>query len=300
MTHGYTRVIELTHENLLPALDRCSIILSSLQGLAQYHEHSTVFNVPLSSFGVIIDIIRCMRLLAHQILVYANEEQRQFSIFSKWLRHEIDIQATDPNSASAGETAEQDMGIDYTQLLAYLQGAMEESKLKPFVVIEEDPPAVTAHSGMYDDVKKSLKALGNDEDGNVELLNLQSHFDEWKRHNRTLVDQITSHQRESSFMNCGLILEDEKLATWDMKMIFDNQRRDELPHVSATDLTTYCAMVKDKLPHEGKIISSLVICCRYKVVANCSSSHPSSNPFTYLRWIQGCAPTPRGSRELSS
>jgi anaphase-promoting complex subunit 4 len=259
MSHGYTRVIELTHENLLPALDRCSIILSNLQGLAQYHEHSTVFNVPLSSFGVIIDIIRCMRLLAHQILVYANEEQRQFSVFSKWLRHEIDIQATDPNSASAGETAEQDMGIDYTQLLAYLQGAMAESKLQPFVLIEEDPPAVTAHSGMYDDVKKSLKALRNNEDGDLELLNLQSHFDEWKRHNRTLVDQITSHQRESSFMNCGLVLEDEKLTAWDMRMIFDNEQKEELTDVSSTDLTTYCAVVRESLPYEGETTPTLAI-----------------------------------------
>jgi anaphase-promoting complex subunit 4 len=251
MNHGYTRVIEITHENLLPALDRCSIILSGLQGLAQYHEHSTVFNVPLSSFGVILDIVRCMRLLGHQILVYANEEQRQFSTFSKWLRHEIDIQATDPNSASAGETAEQDMGTDYTQLLAYIQGAMEESKLGPFVLTEEDPPAVTAHSGMYDEVKKSLNAFRNSQDGDVELLNLQSHFDEWKRHNRTLVDQITSHQRASSFMNCGLVLEEGKLAAWDMRMIFDDQRNKDTPNGSSTDLTTYCSFIKEDRPHEG-------------------------------------------------
>jgi anaphase-promoting complex subunit 4 len=199
-----------------------------------------------------------MRLLAHEILVYASEEQHQFSTFSKWLRHEIDIQATDPNSASATETAELDLGTDYSQLLAYIQGPMEESKLEPFVLIESDPPAVTANPDMYDDVKKSLKALRSNDDGNTELLNLQSHFDEWRRHNRTLVGQITSHQRASSFMNCGLVLEEGKLTAWDMRMVFDNQHKEEVPHGASTDLITYCVFIAQNAPNEGKYATHVI------------------------------------------
>lgn len=252
MTHGYAKVIELTHENLLPALDRCTAVLTNLKGLAQYHEDSTVFNVPLSSFGVIINTIRCMRLLAHHVLVYASEEQRQFSTFSKWLRHEIDIHATDPESASAEETAEKDIGVDYSQLVAYIQGAMSESKLDPFVWIQDDPPAIPAHPEMYDDVKKVLGLFQNNLDGDREVLNLQSHFDEWKRHNRILVDQITSHQRGNISMDTGLVLEESNLSSWDIRMIFEDLRRqDVLAVVPEEDLVTYCAFVSQEKLNEG-------------------------------------------------
>lgn len=253
MSQGYKKVTEVAHANLLPALDRCDAILIGLKGLAQYHEDSIIFNVPLTSFGVIINIIRCMRLLGHSMLIYANEEQRQFTTFSKWLRHEIDIQATDPNSASAEETAEKDMGIDYSQLLAYIQGPMEVSKIDPFVLISDDPPAVSTHAAMYEDVKKALGLFKTGAEGDREVLNLQSHFDEWRRHNMILVDQITSHQRANSSMSCGFVLEECGLATWDMRMVSENLHREKLPNACPDkDLTTYCAFVSQEKLNESE------------------------------------------------
>jgi anaphase-promoting complex subunit 4 len=239
-------VLELTHENLLPALDRCSIILSHLKGLAEYHEHSPVFNVPVSAFEVILNIIRCMRLLSHLILQYASEESRQFLVFSKWLRHEIDIQASDPASASAEETSQQDMGTDYSQLLAYIQRPMEESKLESFISMpKEGSPVVTAESSTYEDLKKSVDVFKKQDNGHIDLINIHSHFDDWQRQNRMLVDQITSHQRASSSMNCGIVLEQGNITTSDLRVVSEDLGENINIDRSPNLITTYTAIVPE-------------------------------------------------------
>jgi anaphase-promoting complex subunit 4 len=81
--------------------------------------------------------------MAHYILVSAGLELQQFTAFSMWLRHEIDIQAADPTSASAEEAAEKDTMIDHAKVLNYVQGAMTKSRLVEFFQqpsdIEERP-----------------------------------------------------------------------------------------------------------------------------------------------------------------
>lgn len=239
-------MLELTHENLLPALDRCSIILSHLKGLAEYHEHSPVFNVPVSAFEVILNIIRCIRLLSHLVLQYASEESRQFLVFSKWLRHEIDIQASDPTSASAEETSQQDMGTDYSQLLAYIQRPMEGSKLEPFISIPKGgSSAITAESSTYEDMKKSIDAFKKDVNGCVDLINIHSHFAEWQRQNRVLVDQITSHQRASSSMNCGIVLEQGEIVASDLRVVSEELGEEINKDRSPDLITTYTAIVPE-------------------------------------------------------
>ncbi|TID17887.1 hypothetical protein E6O75_ATG10532 [Venturia nashicola] len=240
ISHGYTKVLELTHENLLPALDRCSIVLGHLKGLAEYHDHSPVFNAPVSSFDSILNIIRCMRLLAHLVLRYASEESRQFLVFSRWLRHEIDIQALDPSSASAEETSLQDMGTDYSQLLAYIQRPMEESKLDSFISLpKEGSPSSVADASTYEEMKKSIDAFKKMQTGNLGIINIHSHFAEWQHQNRTLVDQITSHQRASSAMSCGIVLETGNVMASDLRVVSENiDHRTNL-------ITTYTAVVPD-------------------------------------------------------
>jgi anaphase-promoting complex subunit 4 len=258
VSHGYTKVLELTHENLLPALDRCSIILSHLKGLAEYHENSPVFNVAVLAFEVILNIIRCMRLLAHLILQYASEESRQFSVFSKWLRHEIDIQASDPASASAEETSQQDMGTDFSQLLAYIQQPLEESKLESFISIpKEGSPAIAAESSTYEKMKKCIGAFKAQENTHDNLININSHFAEWQRLNRMLVDQITSHQRASSSMNCGIVLEQGNVTASDLRVVSE-EISEEISKDRALNLvTTYSAIVPEHSSASGKCSQTL-------------------------------------------
>ncbi|KAB2577683.1 hypothetical protein DBV05_g3785 [Lasiodiplodia theobromae] len=137
-SQGYTKVLEITHENIIPALDRTSIVVSMLRGLARYTGSSKIINVPPEELSNILDTLRCLRLLAHNVLIYAGEERRQFTAFSKWLRYEIDTQATDPSSQSAEEAADRDPGLDHGLLLAYIPGALTKSKLAPFLRRQAD------------------------------------------------------------------------------------------------------------------------------------------------------------------
>lgn len=265
----------MIHENLLPALDRCCIVLGHLKGLAEYYEHSPVFNVPVSSFDSILDIIRCMRLLAHLVLQYANEESRQFLIFSKWLRHEIDIQALDPSSASAEETSQQDMGTDYSQLLAYIERPMEESKLESFISMpKEDSPATVTDSSTYEDMKKSIDAFKKQESGNFGIINIHSHFSEWQHQNRTLVDQITSHQRASSAMSCGIVLETGDVMASDLRAVSETSDQ------NTNFITSYTATVPDDdtMAYGERMC---LLCYNEELIWH--SEYSSNSPFRYLR-----------------
>lgn len=196
-----------------------------------------------------------MRFLCHQLLLYASAEHRQFATFSKWLKHEIDVQATDPNSASAEETAERDLGIEYGLLLAYIQGALEESKVDAFLIVGEQTSDVETGSEAYGDVKLVADAFRKGEDCDTAALALQDYFDEWKKCNRVLVDQITNHQRSNSFMNCGLVLDEGSLFAKDMRMVYEGLdqgvEEEGMSGIKEKDMTTYCAFVKQENQDEG-------------------------------------------------
>jgi anaphase-promoting complex subunit 4 len=231
-----------------------------------------------------------MRFLCHQLLIYANAEHRQFATFSRWLKHEIDVQATDPNSASAEETAERDLGIDYGLLLGYVQGALEQSKIDAFVVVGKGMGALGTGNEVYGDVKKALDAFRKGEDCDTGILALQSHFDQWTRCSRVLVDQITSHQRSSSFMNCGIVLDKGELVAKDMRMVFESLNRatneEGVEGIEDKDLTTYCAIVKQNDQNEGKFANSIIM---HNQLIFMYSLHISNYPLRYVRRIQSHA-----------
>ena len=238
--HGYTKVIELTHENLLPAIDRCNVILSSLQGLIDFHQYDSGFTIPNSDFELAMDIIRCMRLLGHVALTYASEEHRQFEQFSKWLRHEIDVQATDPNSASAQETRERDVGLDCGLLLAYIEGPLESSKLTAFIPNTLDSRSLAGSGPRYDVLKLALDTFRDDKEIDAELLVLDSHFQELQRHCNGLVGRITNWLRSGSSMSYRITLGTCAMATWDVRMVDEDL------------VATYVAIVPKNQPNEGK------------------------------------------------
>jgi anaphase-promoting complex subunit 4 len=244
VNQGYDKVVQICQQNFLPALDRCNIILNGLQGLYKYHEHSPAFDVPQTLFTLIIDVIRCLRLLGHHVLLYAADEHRQFQQFSKWLRHEIDIQASDPNSASAEENAETDLGLDYNALLEYIQGPLEESKLNAFLCEPSNSPAIVVNESRYGDLMKALDAFKSRADGDRDLLVLASHFDEWQRHNKTLTKEVTSWQRASTVMDTGLVLEEGCVRAHDMRLVSEQSDGPEV-------ITTYVAVLPEK--REGRL-----------------------------------------------
>jgi anaphase-promoting complex subunit 4 len=226
----------------LPAIDRFNVILSSLQGLIEFHQHDSGFNIPNSDFELAMDVIRCLRLLAHVALTYAGEEHRQFEQFSKWLRHEIDVQVTDPNSASAQETRERDVGLDYGLLLTYIEGPLENSKLTAFIPSTPEFRDLAGNGPRYNVVKKALDAFRDDKEIDANLLILDSHFQELQSHCNSLVGRITNWLRSGSSMNYRITLETCTAATWDVRMVDEDL------------VSTYVAVVPRDQPSEGRLM----------------------------------------------
>ncbi|KAJ9314359.1 hypothetical protein DTO271D3_5336 [Paecilomyces variotii] len=131
--NGYENVRRLTHECLLPALERSLVLLSRLTGLSKFQKLSGVLGLETKDLNAIVETVDCLYLLSHKILLYTNEELEQFLAFSKWLRHEIDIQSAEPMSQTLEELLEKSDMIDHQRTLKYIRGAMTKSALQDFI-----------------------------------------------------------------------------------------------------------------------------------------------------------------------
>ncbi|KAM0334150.1 hypothetical protein ACHAQA_001170 [Verticillium albo-atrum] len=129
-TSGLEGLRALVHENLLPALERCAVILSRLRGLAQFHDARDDIGFSASQIARTMDVVACLQLAAHRVLLLAMEELDLFAAFSAWLRFQIDRLASS-NSASE-ELNEKEAGLDNGKVLAYVQRYLVRSPLSVF------------------------------------------------------------------------------------------------------------------------------------------------------------------------
>lgn len=219
--------MDIVLENLLPALDRCTLIVSTLRGLAKFHETSWLFRTPIQHFTAILGSLRSIRLLAHEILTHARLERRQFIHFSKWLRHEIDLQALETSSDAFAEASEREIGVDYAQILDYLKGGLTESSILQFV--RRHAEMVTEHREgeedvamiSYDDTRKALDDHKRGAAVADDALNIWNMFLQLQDQCRVVFSQITLWQAQNSSMNCGLFLENGIPDIVAMNMIYE-------------------------------------------------------------------------------
>lgn len=132
MVKAYTEIISLVHENLLPALERASIVASRLRGLSRVPD-LVLLNLKQRNFDRIVDGLDKMRLIAHYILTYAGEEYQLFTVFSAWIGHQIEVRELTEDSAAKEEAAEKAASVDHTSLLRYVDGPLLESHLNIFL-----------------------------------------------------------------------------------------------------------------------------------------------------------------------
>lgn len=226
VTTSLTTLLALVHENLIPALDRCSIVISRLRGLAQFHDRDWIFSSPLSDFTGLLEILKNLRHLAHTVLLYATEEKRQFHAFSRWLRFCIDFEATEPESQSRGEMETRDPGVEISQVLEYIKHGLMKSDLTSFL-----RPA--AQLGMkagreaasYEDTKKAIELLKDGANFKEEALCLEHVFNHLNHGVTGLLRQVSGWQANNIEMNSGIVLEysddNEDDTAMDMRMIFE-------------------------------------------------------------------------------
>jgi anaphase-promoting complex subunit 4 len=134
MTTLYNELSKILHTNLLPVLERSAVVATNLRGLARYYSNTPHFNVPPEAFTSILSTLSSLQLLVHETIQILGSEQRQFRAFSRWLRHQIDLAAADPESVSAKDMAERETPqLDLPNTLAYLEGGLTKSRLKAII-----------------------------------------------------------------------------------------------------------------------------------------------------------------------
>ncbi|KAK5139652.1 hypothetical protein LTR04_003428 [Oleoguttula sp. CCFEE 6159] len=253
VNNGYHNIMADIQLNLLPALERCTIVASTLRGLAIHHGLNERFNIPAENFTQILDRICKLRIVAHSILVYAGYEGRQFSAFSKWLRFQIDMQVTEPGSIAAEETAEQEAGIDYIQVLAYVEGALNHSKLDPFLTqdLAGGPPSLEDVKDIKDSLEKHRMGMPFDN----ALLATTSSAMELDRSCKEVYGKIATWQASNTSLGEGAItLEKEQVSAKDMRMVFEQEIYGE------KHMTTYVIVVPTttkNLIHIHRILDSV-------------------------------------------
>lgn len=148
----------LTHECLLPALERTTIILSRLTGLSKFHKLHAALGLETTSLDDCQDIIDCLTLLAHKVLIHSSREVREFAAFSRWLKFQVDLQSAEPLSRTAEDILEKSDTIDHVETLKYVRGAMCHSALNQYIQprTPQDEKGAAAAGG--DGAKSGVKA----------------------------------------------------------------------------------------------------------------------------------------------
>ena len=117
-------------------MERFTVLVSRLRGLSKFQNSKASFGLSTQELDNVLDTVSCLQLLAHHVLITASSELSQFSAFSAWLRQEIETQGTEA-SASTVQDSETDAHIDHPSTLAYIQGAMKQSRLIELFNLEE-------------------------------------------------------------------------------------------------------------------------------------------------------------------
>lgn len=214
----------LAHENLLPALERFTVLVSRLRGLSRFQLSNANLGLSTQEFDDVLDTISCLQLMAHQILITSGSELRQFLAFSAWLRQEIEIQASD---ASVAEFAEKDVNLDHASTLEYIQGAMTQSQLASFFILEaraeEKPPRDLAAEGrsLFELSKRGLQNASREDSSASQLPPLDALMKKLDTQCNVIFKRIAETQRRSVRFGAPVYLQKGVPSCMDMRMLHE-------------------------------------------------------------------------------
>ncbi|KAL8718728.1 MAG: hypothetical protein Q9225_004169 [Loekoesia sp. 1 TL-2023] len=222
---SYENIRRLTHESLLPALDRLGILISRLRGLSRFQHPDFLLGLSTLELDNMLDSTNCLQLLSYRLLKCVVSELNQFGAFSTWLRHEIEKQAADPASATAQEIAEKDMGFDHAVILAYIQGAMTQSQMLMYL---GDPANsrpqwdLDAEGGvLFELYKRELSDEKNDIRPHLQLPGLSGVLRSLQKQADLLFEGISETQRRNVHFGAPISLGVGSSTSTDLRMVVE-------------------------------------------------------------------------------
>jgi anaphase-promoting complex subunit 4 len=147
---------------MLPALDRCAVILSRFAGIAKFQGSNETAGFSNQQIQQIMDVVASLHLVSSKILIQVVDELDSFIAFSAWLRYEIDRLASDSSISMTDEAVEKEASIDHSKVLSYLQTAMVNSPLSVFFGADADADRegqcqIQSGSSIFDQVNRQLQ-----------------------------------------------------------------------------------------------------------------------------------------------
>lgn len=192
MVPGLQTLRNLLHENMLPALERTTLILSRLSGIARFHDEDDQIGFSNTDIVRLVDTLTSLNLVCHKALLIVMEELDLFSVFSSWMRLAID-HASSGNVSN--EVVEKEALLDKAKVLRYIERYLVTSPLAIFLeklpqeTYENDQAYLQDRPRILDEVDQQLK---HEEEGKP--------FKKSLTQMRFLVD-LLAHKAEEVFKN---------------------------------------------------------------------------------------------------
>lgn len=149
---------------MLPALERVTLILSRLSGIARFHEQDDQIGFTNAEITRLIDILASLNLVCHRILLIVMEELDLFRMFSSWLRITIDRVST---SNVSEEIQEKEALLDPAKILRYIERYLVKSPMAVYFekvtreTLDENLEWVQDCSKVLDAVDQQLRLEGD-------------------------------------------------------------------------------------------------------------------------------------------
>jgi anaphase-promoting complex subunit 4 len=197
---------------MLPALERCNVILSRLLGIAKYQGSNNTLGFSSQQISLIMETVACLNLVSAKILTLVVDEIDSFAAFSSWMRHEIDKLASTSLSASADDQIEKESAIDHSKVLLYIQGSLMESRLSVF--FDEDAPENSKNEGnsmdglpMFHQLSQQLKNHNKNTGSSTSFLRLNFLFETLERQANGVFQGIAEAERRNVMFGEPVALE---------------------------------------------------------------------------------------------
>ncbi|PHH68460.1 hypothetical protein CDD82_543 [Ophiocordyceps australis] len=126
----------LVHENLIPATDRCVIVLSRLHGFSQAYTDSDHLDFTPAQVSKITNIVNGLAIVSHEILQDVMDQLEYFATFSDWLYFHIDRLT----SGTTEDLTDKEAALNSSNVITFVQDYLTASPLDVYFndVTDED------------------------------------------------------------------------------------------------------------------------------------------------------------------
>lgn len=258
---------------MLPAIERCTLILSRLSGIAKFHEEEDHIGFSYAEITRLVDILSAFNLVCHKVLLIVMEELELFRMFSSWLRITIDRVSS---STISEEIIEKEALLDPSKILRYIEKYLVSSPMAiyfakvPQETWDEAWERVHESSAVLDDVDEQLKLEQAEKPFIKALPNMVFLVDLLTAKAGDVFQNIAEAEKRSVRFGQAVKLElapggsaPETFSSVDMRMC-------SVPKPNGVNGITYTAVVSDESPFDIGIFETKV------EIINGISSAPST------------------------